>query len=292
MVSLQVLQFLLPYANILWNENQDENENNDNQDPLLGSPVPEPPSRLRKGLRKKKSTNTSKRSKKSTIEVIQDDEDSEDGEDNNAEDARDDLDSSRNYHSTQEPLSDELIHEIFQTMDYELSSMEACPTIQSPKEPKKGTVRRSNRPIPEQQIPAEMNERIKQRTQKLNERGNFFNWEHVLCAVQQSAESILEDSSVLNFSDFEDGTFDDKKLEEMFFQAMNAAASSESTVQKSVEISPLLPPLHLTSNVVQRIQSRLVALFGMSRDTTPLHRSESSRCRHFDFCSPGYPQSS
>lgn len=283
-----MLQFLLPYANILWDENQDENDNDGNQDPLLRSTVAETPSRLRGGSRKKKPTNTRKRSKKSTMEVIQENE--EDSEDNHGEDARDDQDSSRNDHATQETLSDELINEIFQTIDYEIASMDACPTFRYPKKSKmRYLCHRSN---PEKQIHLDMNESMKQRTQKLNERGKFFNWEHVLCAVQQSAESIIEDSPVSNLSDFVDGTLDDEKLEEMFFQAMNAAESCESTVQKSVEISPVLPPLHLTSNVMQRIQSRLVALFGMSRDATPLHRSESSRCRYFDFCSPGYPQSS
>jgi hypothetical protein len=272
----QVFQFLLPYANILWDGNQDENDENQNQDPPLGLPITEPPSRLQKKPRKKNPTITRKRAKKSTLEVIRDEEDEE------REDGGD---------PTERRLSDDLLNKIFKTIDREIASMEAAPTPLPPKEKKTGNIHRSN---PEYQIPLEINERMKQRTQKINVMGELFNWEHVLCAVQQSAESIVEKSPFSHLRDFgDDGNLDEEKLEEMFFQAMNAAeCSEERRVQKSVEISPVLPPLHLTPKVVQRIQSRLIALFGMSRDATPLHRTESSKCRNYDFCSPGYPQSS
>jgi hypothetical protein len=148
-------------------------------------------------------------------------------------------------------------------IDYEIASMEACPTPVPPKSTKKGgNIHRSN---PEFQLPLETNERLRKRTQQMNEIGEFFNWEHVFCAVQQSAESLAEESSFSNLPNgIGDGEIDEERLEELFFQAMNAESNEENRGQQSIEISPVLPPLHLNSKVVQRIQSRLIALFGMS----------------------------
>jgi hypothetical protein len=180
---------------------------------------------------------------------------------------------------------------------------------------RKANIHRSH---PEQQIPVEINERMSLRTERAQQREELLNWEHVLCAVQHSAETIqtaekrkrkrsMCEGTVNGFNEEEwegegEGEMEEREeemsaeqLEELFFQRLNGeeeGATVANEKPRPVEISPSLPPLHLTPTVVQRIQSRLVALFGLSRDTIPINRPDNVIYREFDKWSPGYPQSS
>jgi hypothetical protein len=168
-------------------------------------------------------------------------------------------------------------------------------------------IHRSN---PEQQIPFETNERMSRRSERSQQREELFNWEHVLCAVQHSAETLqsaekrrrkrnIQGAAVEGLSDEGEGEggeeMSGEQLEEMFFRRMNGEeekTTGEDERLRPLEISPSLPPLHLTPTVVRRIESRLVALFGLSRDTIPISRPDHAIYREFDQWSPGYPHSS
>lgn len=208
-------------------------------------------------------------------------------------------------------LPQDLLDQVMKKVDRKLAELPTfSPFVQSNVK-KTQSHHRSN---PEYQIPLDIKIHQQERIQKYQEVGELLNWEHVLCAVEHSAELLIPKSKKNNldpvgsrvfdeegegreakegFLDEEEEEKGDERLESLFFQSLNSGNDENLEIkQKSLEVTPLLPPLHLTPTVVQRIRSRLLALFGLSRDVIPSGRSDSSLYHDYDYYSPGYPQSS
>lgn len=184
---------------------------------------------------------------------------------------------------------EELFNHVIPRIDRKLAEL---PTRHPPVQSTTRKTSNHHRSNPEFHLPFEIKEHIHQRNEKYQEIGELFNWEHVLCSVQHSSE-LLSTQNNENHPNIPDDVadLDEEKLESLFFEALNGKTTSSDPI-KSLEISPSLPSLHLTPTVIQRIQSRLIALFGISRDVIPSGRSDSSLYHEFDSYSPGYPQSS
>eukprot|EP00602_Paraphysomonas_sp_CaronLab_P013791 CAMPEP_0185041848 /NCGR_PEP_ID=MMETSP1103-20130426/41680_1 /TAXON_ID=36769 /ORGANISM="Paraphysomonas bandaiensis, Strain Caron Lab Isolate" /LENGTH=427 /DNA_ID=CAMNT_0027581775 /DNA_START=54 /DNA_END=1337 /DNA_ORIENTATION=- len=108
-------------------------------------------------------------------------------------------------------------------------------------------------------------------------------WEHVLTAVQSVADSMIERPQPQQEQEV-DG---DAELEELMEEEH---ASVSRRIRNQHEVSPSLPLLELSPAVTQRIQSRLLSLFGTSRNLPRNHYTAVDRFE-LDACTPGPPRS-